>query len=374
MLILSQNFFGISEMLFKTTIPFKALLVVGAIVAFFNFKKHFTIQQFGLFFAIFSFFIITSITNNNSSLFGIIESFVIYGISAFVFSFCRFNELCLYRMCTFFGFVWLGLTLVINKMHIDSTFLFGYKILPLVLSTFLLLTFKTKKIWLLILRCALFITSLFFLITSGSRGPVLCMCIFMFIHFLPALKQWKTAIIYISVLAIFVVLLLNIKPIIISIYNAMPNKFSFIDKTYRLITNENDMSNGRFDLIKQVFTQYKFTDLLLGVGVGGYSSTHPVDVYTHNIILTVLLDFGLIGASFVIFIMIVFFVRLIRQDENIKFLELLFTLSFVTLFFSMDYWKMFTFWLLIYYMLWKYDGVKKCFAAFRRDNEELCLV
>ncbi len=373
MFILSQNFFGISEILFGTTLPFKILLVVGTFIAFFYFDKHFNIKQFAIFFVVLTFFGITYIFNSTSSLADSALAFLVYGCSAFVFSFCTFNELWLYRFSVIFGFLWLALYLLDNKMFINSTFLFGYKVLPIFLVTFLLLTYKTRSKLLLIVRILTFSVATFFLITSGSRGPVFCGIAFIFIHFLPVLKKWKTAIIYISVLTVFIVLLINVVPIVTWIYNIFPNKFSFIDKTYSLVVSEKGISNGRFEIIKSIFQEYTFKDFITGSGVGEYSSTHPAEGYSHNLFISAALDFGLVGVLFVAYIIVLFVFNLLTHDEHYRYLELLFTLSIVTLFFSMNYWKLFTFWLLIFYMLWYCKSIRTSFDLLKMERKSLCL-
>lgn len=373
MLILSQNFFGISEMLFGTTLPFKVLLVLGAFIGFFYFDKHFNIKQFAIFFIVITFFGITYILNKTTSLSNLALAFLVYGCLAFIISFCNFHELWLYRFCVFFGFIWLALYLLVNKMSINSTFLFGYKVLPIFLVTFLLLTYKTKSKVVLIFRILLFSIAAFFLVTSGSRGPVFCGIVFIFIHYLPALKKWKTAIIYLSVLTVFIVLLINIVPIVTWIYNMFPNKLSFIDKTYSLIVSEKGISNGRFEIFAHIFKEYRFVDFITGSGVGEYSATHPAEDYTHNLFISAALDFGIIGVLFVAYVIVLFVFNLLINDEHHRYLELLFTLSVVTLFFSMNYWKLFTFWLLIFYMLWYCKSIRSSIDLLKMERKTLCL-
>lgn len=349
MLILSQNFFGISEMIFHTTLPFKVLLVAGAFVAFFYFEKKFSIQQFFIFFVIFSFFVLTLIANNNDSLSELFVSFILYGCAAFIFSFCKFDEYFLYSLMTIIGLFWLGLFLLVNKMQVNDTFGFGYTLLPVVLSSFLLLTYKSKSFWIILLKALAFAVPLFFILIDGSRGPVLCAFIFGFLYFLPCVKNWKKAIIYVSILAAFIVLLVNIGAIVTFIHNLIPGKISFIDKTYLLLNSKSGYSNGRFRILQDILSQYKVSDYITGVGIGSYNSSHPEEGYTHNIFFSVILDFGLVGVFFLLYIVFAYFLFIFKNKENTRFLTLLFTLSIVTLLFSGNYWKFYTFWLFVFF-------------------------
>ena len=355
LLIISQCFFGISEFVFGTTLIFKVLLVVGCIIAFFCFDKKFSFKHFLIFGVIFCFFGCTFIINNNSSLADLFVSFIIYGCSAFIFSFCKTNEKCIFWCCTLFGLFWLGLFLLDSRLVITNTFSFGYTLLPVTISSFLLLTYNDlyskKKIPFLIGACLIFSISFVFLVLKGSRGPVLCFILFLLIHFLPALKKWKTAIIYVAVVATLVVLLINAKNIITLIHDAIPGKISFIDKTYDLLNTSAGITNSRLQIIAQIFEEYTVKDFIFGIGIGGYNSSHPADGYTHNLFMSVMLDFGVIGIFFTAFIIVLFFYSVFKESDKRRYPELLMTVSVITLLFSGNYWKYFTLWLLVFYIL-----------------------
>ena len=351
MLIVSQCLFGISEFLIGTTMPIKILLIAGALLGFFCFDKKFTIKHFGVFFIIFSFFLLTFLVNNNTSLEDLFVSFIIYGCGAFIFSFCEIDEVSVFRFCVFFGFAWLFLFLIKNHFDVSNTFTFGYTLLPAVIASYLLLISKRDRIIIFIIRLVLFLGLSFFLITSGSRGPVFCFIFFLFIHYLPCVKNWKKAIVYVSILIVFIVLLVNITAIVTFIHDSIPGKISFIEKTYNLLTRSEGVSNGRFEIIAEIFSEYKFTDFIFGIGIGSYNSTHLEEGYTHNLILSVVLDFGVIGLVFIALIACLFFIHLFTEKKNNNYFELLFAVSFVSLFFSGNYWKYFTFWLLAFLMI-----------------------
>ena len=355
LLIISQCFFAICEFTVGTTLPYKILLVIGCVIAFFCFDKRFSFKQFTLFAVIFYFFACTYFMNNNSSLPDLISSFVIYGCSAFVFSFCKINEKCVFWSCVIFGYIWLALFILKNHLNITDTFSFGYTILPITICSFLLLTYESnwevKKIPLIIIESILFSISFVLLALKGSRGPVLCFIIFLFIHFLPCLKKWKQAIIYLSIVTIFVVILINFEGIVEMVYHAIPGKISFIDKTYQLINSQRGITNSRFEIIAAIFKEYEFKNFIFGIGIGTYNSTHPVEGYTHNLFTSVLLDFGIIGFAFVVCIIVLFLFYIFEKTENRRYPELLITVSVVTLLFSGNYWKYFTFWLFVFFIL-----------------------
>lgn len=358
LILLSQCFFAICELAFGNTWPYKIVLLIGAVFSFFYFEKQFSVKQFFVFFGIAAFSILTLIYRQQTNIDELLEYFLIYGLAAFAMSFCKIDESFLFRCCVFFGILWLGLYFLNYGFHINDTFYFGYTILPIVIASFLLITTK-KHIVLICFDIVIFALLFVLLLTSGSRGPVLCFFIFGFIHFLPCIKKLKHAIIYLVVLASFIAILANIVNIVTLIYNAMPGKISFIDKTYRLIVAEQDFSNGRFEIIERIFQQYKFTDFIIGIGVGTYGFTHPVEGYTHNIFMSALLDFGLIGLAFIIYIIVLFFIKLFKNRGNILYLEMVLTLSIITLFFSQDYWKSFPFWLFVFLMTKNEEDAKE---------------
>ncbi len=368
LLILSQCFFGISEIVFGNTWPFKILLLIGSFVGFFYSEKHFQVKQFAVLFGVSFFFLLTFITENNSFLLDYFIDFLVYGGSAFLLSFSKINEKIVFWSCVIFGFFWLGLFLITNHFIVEDTFYFGYTILPLVVASFLLLTYKDKNILRFVVKLILFMIAAALLVLKGSRGPVVCFLFFLFIHFLPYIKKWKGAIIYFSILAVFVVLLINIEGIVTALHDAMPGKISFIDKTYDLLTKYGEVSNSRFAIIAEVFSEYGPRDLIFGIGIGNYAATHPQYEYTHNIFISIMLDCGIIGVLFALFIVVLFFYFIFKRSDERRYSELLFSVSFITLLFSGNYWKFFTFWLVIFYML---NVTNMFFGDIRKIQEKI---
>ena len=371
LLIISQCFFGISEIAFGTTIIYKIVLALGSIVAFFLFNKKFSVKQFGLFFVICSYLFITFVAKNGPEFSDLALSFVIYGCVAFVYSFSPVNKKALCWICTLFGLLWLGLFLLQNHFKINDSFLFGHTLLPVAISNFLLLsTYKNDGIVLMVIKIVLFTFLAVLLVFKGSRGPVVCFLIFIFVHFLPCLKQPKVRIIYIVFLAIFILLLVFAEQLVTIVYNAMPGKIAFIDKTYALIKAHSDVSNNRFEIIAEVFKQYKFRDFIFGIGIGGYSKDHPENDYTHNLVISVLLDFGIIGVLFILFCLVVFIYLQFKNSDDRIYSELLFGTSFLPLLFSQNYWKLYTFWLFLFFII---NSSDLFFVDIRKIGEKLTL-
>ena len=191
-------------------------------------------------------------------------------------------------------------------------------------------------------------------------------------RFLPALKKPKQAIIYIIVLVSFIIALINITSIVTEIHNAMPGKLSFIEKTYSLLSRTSgDFSNGRFKIIANVFKEYEMKDFIFGIGVGTYNNTHVEEGYTHNLFVSVLLDFGIIGVVLLCAILVLFIYYMFKDGEHALFMVLLFTVSVVTLLFSGNYWKFFTLWLFIFFALSFNDSLKRKEAIVNDELNEL---
>ncbi len=366
-LFFSQHFLEISQNLFSSTIPFKILLGLGAVFSLLFFKKNNIFNHSIFFIIILLYFLLSFLINNTYTTKSVFESFIIYGFCAFAYSFCTFKESTFFRISLIVGITWLITFLITNKFYIDNSFSFGYLILPILISSFFLL-FEKQKIVFLIIKILIFSFLLFLLVAKGSRGPVFCFVIFLFLFFGRYLKNKVFRIIFIILIISFLLFVLNFESIVIWIHNSFPGRISFIEKTYSLIKSSVGISNGRSNIFFSVLYEYSPFDFIFGIGIGTYSSTHALEGYTHNIFLSVVLDFGLLGLCFLIASIYVCLSSIYKQRNN-YYLYLLAT-SIIVLLFSGDYWVYFTFWLFAFISLKEMSKVG-IFNS-RINNEKKC--
>lgn len=360
LIIFSQNVMFLSNSIFGNTLVFKILLVFGGLLSVCFFKINISLKSVTLFLFVLLFFFLTFIFKNNASLGQKFISFILYSIPALCYSNCKFEEKLVYKYGIVIGYIWLLFYVLINGLKEVNSFSFGYCILPLCICSYLFFRFSSNKIE-TIFGIISFISSLFFLILFGSRGPVICIILFFFLYFVPKLKDLKNKFLYMSCIILFSLLLINFEDILILLHNSLPFNISFIEKSYLLLLNSNSgLTNGRIEIFKDVFGEYSFSDLILGIGIGNYATSHAINEYTHNIFLSALLDFGFVGIVFLFYIFCSFISSIYKKRNNI--LIFLFSISILVLLFSGEYLEMYSFWLFVFYFLnltkrRKYDKV-----------------
>ncbi|WP_187427020.1 O-antigen ligase family protein [Rossellomorea marisflavi] len=187
-----------------------------------------------------------------------------------------------------------------------------------------------------------------FIIFSGSRGAVFSLIVYIFILTMVKLKNNFLKTIYTILIIIGSYLILaNLEQIIfrtalfLSSYGV---DVQWLERSIRqmnstevgILSGRTDLYYGAIELIKQA--------PILGIGVGEYDSVYGI--YPHNLILDLLCNFGVIGASVFLFVIICGFYKSFNTNENVKFISLLlFSLSIPQLMFSNSFWLSNTFWM-----------------------------
>ena len=153
-----------------------------------------------------------------------------------------------------------------------------------------------------------------------------------------------------------------------------PGKMNFIDKSYMLLVIKDDVTNGRISIFNSIFNEYSILDIIFGIGIGSYESSHMTFGYTHNLLLSLILDYGLIGLIFFCSMLIKFFSINLKERNN--YLIVLFSISVIHLMFSGTYWQSFEFWLFIFTMnkIKRTNTILDIKDTFNPDNKLICSI
>lgn len=169
----------------------------------------------------------------------------------------------------------------------------------------------------------------------GARGPFICSCMFMIVHYfwgkLSTLKIFTCA----GVLYTASVLLFNdIIGGLISFFDIMGVK----SRTLRLLAKEEiiDHTSGR-DTFQNITWNYINESPILGNGV--WADREYYGTYCHNLLIEWLLDFGYVVTGFIIIIAIISHYRIINKvsKDDLLWLILFFFGCIVPLFVSSSY-------------------------------------
>ncbi|TWE04180.1 O-antigen ligase-like membrane protein [Peribacillus frigoritolerans] len=188
------------------------------------------------------------------------------------------------------------------------------------------------------------------ILAIGSRGPLMCIGLYIFLYHLINLKKvtFKKLMFYMSCTIIIVPCLIYFDDILISISSVL-NEFGINSRSLMLITSgEVANTTGRDSISTEVLNQVKdhpFT----GIGVTGdrfYTGT-----YSHNILLEIISSFGIIIGSLLIIFLTFIVICVLASKNKVRSNQFLiwFTVGIIPLFVSSSY--------LIYYQFWIFLGL-----------------
>ena len=346
LLILSKNLLQLSSYLFGNTGIFKALFVILGIYAIIKYKKQIYRNDVLVIFIILMFFCLSYLFANNIMLSSIFTNFLIYGLAGYAYSFCWVEEKRVIDNCLIIGTTWLIVFFSKNGLYIYNSFSFGYLMLPLSICSFIKAFESDITIWRRLCRILVFALFSMLLIINGSRGPIACFILFIMTYFFPLINNTKKRFVFYFMFIIVFITILNYKEIIVTLHELYPGKINFIEKSYLLLSVNSDITNGRLGIFDAFFKEYSFNNFIFGIGIGTYESTHISIGYTHNLLLSLMTDYGLAGLIIFAYIILNVFRVILRSRNN--YLLLLFSVSVIHLMFSGTYWESFEFWLLLF--------------------------
>lgn len=245
------------------------------------------------------------------------------------------------------GALRLGYWLTINdsgqQIRSPYNLAFGYSVLLYMLP--FLLGAVTERNKLDIVGAFLGILMLFL---GGSRGPLLCIAIFLLLYCLNKFKKSKKKVVIISIALFLVLFLWLISDKIINLLLLAMEKFNIKSRTLSmLLTGDIDNDNGRSLIWGAAINLLKKNPF----GYGAMGSRHVIYKYhvaghCHNIALEMMVDFGVfLGAALLIFLLWNAY-KIIFDDSNSRW-KLVFLVFFAhscQLIMSACYWGSIGFW------------------------------
>lgn len=196
---------------------------------------------------------------------------------------------------------------------------FAYQALPAVLI--LLYHFKKNHNVFNGIMAAL---ALIYIVACGTRGPIICIVVFGLLIFLKDLRKFDTKKIAMIMLAI-----IGSVGVIINWFNIIKLLIPIFDKyrlstriLYSLITtSDNSFSSGRDSIYKIILNNIN-QHAIFGTGI--MSDRMLLNgMWSHNVILEVLNDFGIpIGGTLIVFL-VVLIIRRVRNLKNREFLNII---------------------------------------------------
>lgn len=184
-----------------------------------------------------------------------------------------------------------------------------------------------------------FVLSLFIIVSLGSRGPILCVVVFIFLRtFRPSLKTSHKKIIMTSiVLGIFTVGIIFFKNIINFMYIQLL-RYGFHSRTLYLFLNDGGgYLSGRDSIYQSIFAEI-LKNPILGIGLAGDRRITD-GTYAHNIFIELISNFGLVVGFILIFLIIFLSIKSLFAKNEIKFIliTMWFCLGFMPLLISGSY-------------------------------------
>ncbi|MEH7119241.1 O-antigen ligase family protein, partial [Neobacillus vireti] len=275
-------------------------------------------------------------------------------------------------------------SIIVIKILIWLGIAFSYVVLPSILNTdyvamrisygllpsclgLIYLAFNKKysnKVELL-LYFLLLLTAFKFLIFSGSRGAVFSIFVYLYVLIINKLKTRATKITFSFIVIILIYyFVFYLDKIILQVNNFLliyNIDIEWLDRSIRqmdsdagLLSNRDQLYEGAVKLISE--------HPIFGIGIGNFDSIYGI--YPHNLVLELMVEFGLVGTIIFIFIIIMGYIKSLKSNKNIKvMMQFLFSLSIPQLMFSNSFWLSSTFWMYILisiYLIRKNFNYVKC--------------
>ncbi len=223
----------------------------------------------------------------------------------------------------------------ITQLDGYSMMLSYYALIPLLLT--LESWFEKKKL----IDIMMFLILFFSIVLFGSRGALISVVFYYFIKKLEFKKFFSIKGIVLN--ALLILFLLNIRNILLLVYNYLLSIGIYSRSIYLFLTNITYLS-GR-ERIYQIITSKIAEKPIFGWGIFA-DRVFLNGAYAHNFLLEILCQFGLMGGIFIISILliliIVFFFKT-KKDSNLFLM--FFSMGLVPLFVSGSFWIYGGFWL-----------------------------
>lgn len=225
----------------------------------------------------------------------------------------------------------------------------AYNLLPHACLSFYFLMSKFK--W---RRLALFLLAAVCLVLMGTRGPVLCLLVFMFISILLTIRTQKPLVI-LGMVTLFLMLLLfgSMTDLLIEWAYSIADTFGLSTRFFdKMLAGNITESSGR-SIIRQRITYYLSEYRLTGLGIYG-DLIVAQGLYAHNLFLELWAHFGYYIGSLIIIAFLVFISCGVAycikiKDENAKLIIFLLLSYCVKLMLSSSYLREPFLWIMLGY-------------------------
>lgn len=204
--------------------------------------------------------------------------------------------------------------------------------------------------------------SIAIILAIGARGTILCILVFVLLKLMKSnstFKLSKTRIFFYMVFfGITIVSLINFQRLLLSIYNF----FLMLGINSRSLLSflSNDLKlSGRDRIYEKMITEIS-NHPFLGIGIAGDRRVLE-GTYAHNILLEVLVNFGVVVGSILFITLLICMIRLLfmRDLQIYNMMIIWISLGFVSLFVSGSYLTDVQFWILLGLMMNKFSATRK---------------
>lgn len=234
----------------------------------------------------------------------------------------------------------------------------SYSLLPAYLVVITLFIEKSNSVTRGIALINIFIWGYFYFY-FGNRGAILCIALYIFFYLIWINKMKISNKIFLGVLCVPILTFIvnNFQILLVSLNTFLTQRgiyIFFIQKTVYFLTR-GDLGNGRADLYGDAMEKI-FLRPILGNGIGTFEE--QFGLYTHNLILQILVEGGFIYFTLFILIIAIFIMELLSKSIKYDEKKLLLILAFagvLPLMFSKVYWTTNCFWLFIGFSLYLYE-------------------
>lgn len=241
-----------------------------------------------------------------------------------------------------------------RTLDIDFTMDLAYTSSIAIISI-LMYGMKNRNIWEKILNILSLAVNLNMILNkSANRGVFLVIISFLFINFLFNSRNNYTKTFKVAISILFIgITLINIKDFLIKLNIFLINLNLDIPWITKITMQMSlgDITSGREHLYNNAISIF-YENPFIGKGIGYYESLNG-GLYTHNLVLDLLVGIGIIGTIFIIFIIVSGILSLLNRKlkrESKQVIIFLFSLSIPRLMVSSTIWYNHIFWMYMCYI------------------------
>lgn len=238
----------------------------------------------------------------------------------------------------------LGLLIFIGKVSIESysMSLSYYLLLPTII--YLRLHFETYRVKYLILSAL----SVLLIFAIGSRGAIMCLGVYIIFYYLINMKKMtlRRLIFHIAALLLTFIFIVFYRDILLFVYNALESQ-GIQSRSIILFLEGGIYLSGREEIYAKIMEQIMLNPFF-GIGIAG-DRVYLNGLYSHNIFLEIILEFGLIFGTVIILLLGFLIVKSLfsKNKKAANHVLVWFSVGFVPLIVSSSYLTYFEFWIFL---------------------------